>query len=82
MQPSAEVPVTIYVVVVSGALKAIPLVIPLSHVYNEAPVPLNVNVCWLQIEISFPAPTVGRGFTVILTLSKSLQPLTSDPITV
>ena len=48
MQPTADVPVTVYVVVVDGA-NATPFVTPLFHVYVEAPEPESVTEAPIQI---------------------------------
>jgi hypothetical protein len=83
VQPAADVPVTVYVVVIAGDGETDALVPnPLSQEYDAAPVAVS--------EIAFPSQTVfapliaivGDALTETITLSALEQPFASVPVTV
>ena len=80
IQPLLSVPVTVYVVVVIG-LKSVALVMLLSQLKDSAPLAFKAMDWPSQIEVSWPASTFGKSFTVICKESVLVHPLMSVPIT-
>jgi hypothetical protein len=70
VQPATLVPVTVYVVVVTGeTMTDEPGKFPGFHTYVEAPLALSVEVCPAQMLVGVAvAMIVGFGFTVITTV--------------
>ena len=81
IQPAADVPVTVYVVVAAG-LNATPCVTPLFQEYVDAPVAVKVTVPPKQTDCAKPALTIGKGFTVTVTADVLIQPAADVPVTV
>lgn len=78
VQPAAEMPVTVYVVVAAGLTDADPLL----QTYVEAPVALSVDVCPAQIVAGVAlAETVGKGFKVTVTVAVPVHPAPELPVT-
>ena len=80
LQPLLSVPVTVYNVVEIG-VKAVALVMLLSQLYVRAPLAVKANDSPSQMEVSFPASTLGKSFTVTFIESVLIHPLISTPIT-
>lgn len=80
----AEVPVTVYTVVAVGETTVVvPDNAPGFHVYDVAPLPVNVADCPAQIAVGFDiAVTVGFGFTTKFTVLVAVQPKVVVPTTV
>ena len=80
IQPLLSVPVTVYNVVEIG-VKAVALVMLLAQLYVRAPLAFKANDSPSQMEVSFPASTFGKSFTVTCIESVLIHPLISAPIT-
>ena len=86
LQPLLPVPTTVYVVVVEGdatglAQAAQESVAEGVHTYVAAPVAVSVTELLGQIAVLLPADTVGKGFTVTVTLAELVQPAADLPVT-
>jgi hypothetical protein len=86
VQPAADVPVTVYVVVVAGlAVTDVPVVplspVPGSQVYVDAPVGVNVADVPSHI-VAAGTVTTGIGLTVTITVEVLVQPAADVPVTV
>ena len=86
MQPTASVPITVYVVVADGEATGLAQAVhdrPVAGLqeYVEAPVAASVVDPPGQMETLLPALTVGMGLTVTVTLAESRQPAALVPIT-
>jgi hypothetical protein len=82
VQPAAVVPVTVYVVVVAGdAVKLAPVPLGL-HTYVLAPLAAIVELWPAQMAAGVAvAVTVGKGFTVRVTVVVPVHPHASLPVT-
>lgn len=85
VQPAAEVPVTVYVVVAAGkTFTGDPFIFPGFQTYVDAPVPVSVVCCPTQMVVELAdAVTVGEGFTVMTCVLLLLPfPLVAVSVTV
>ena len=81
-QPTALVPVTVYVEVEVATAEIDVVVSPVLHKYVVPPDAVSVKEIPLQREISAPALTTGVGFTNTLAVSLLIQPFALAPVTV
>ena len=83
MQPFADVPVTVYVVVVVGeTVTVVPLSAPGFQEYVDAPEPVIVVLLPAQmVVVAEVVVTVGVGLTVIVRVAVPVQPV-EVPVTV
>jgi hypothetical protein len=84
VQPAPLVPVTVYVVVVIGLTVTVcPVRFPGIQEKEAAPFAVSVLLCPVQIAGGeAETVTLGRGFTVRITVVVLLQPFPSVPVTV
>ena len=80
VQPAAEVPVTVYVVVAAGETVVEAPVPPELQEYVFAPAAEIVAVCPTQM-VAGVVVTVGKGFTVTTTVAVLVQPAAEVPVT-
>ena len=83
VQPAVVVPVTLKVVVAAGdAVKLVPVPLGL-HVYEFAPLAEIVELWPAQMAAGVAVEdTVGKGFTVTVTVAVPEQPAPVEPVTV
>ena len=82
-QPAAFVPVTVYTVLTGGVTMMLEMLEPVFQEYDVAP--LAVNVAELPLQIGFViavTDTLGKEFTVTLTVCELAQPNALKPFTV
>lgn len=84
LHPAADVPVTVYVVVVVGkTVTVVPLKLPGIQVYVLPPCPVMVVLSPAQIVAAVVVvEIVGSGFTVTVTVDVFEQPGPLEPVTV
>lgn len=84
VHPLAPVPVTVYVVVDAGVtVTLVPLNDPGIQLYVDAPLPVNVVLPPVQIEVvDALIPTAGAALTVTACVAVAVQPLALVPVTV
>ena len=80
IQPLLSVPVTVYNVFEIG-VKVLALVMLLSQLYVRAPLAFRDIDSPSQMEVSLPAFTMGKSFTVTCKESVLVHPLISVPNT-
>lgn len=81
-QPAAVVPVTVYVVVPDGLTEMLDPDPPILQPYVLAPDAVSVEACPLQMAAGLAeAVTVGKGFTVIVTVAVPEHPVAVVPVT-
>jgi hypothetical protein len=87
LQPLLPVPTTVYVVVTEGVATGLTHVAQESvaegvQAYVAAPVAASVTEPLGQIAALLPADTVGKAFTVTVTLAELEQPAADLPVTI
>ena len=82
LQPSASVPVTVYVVFVVGVLVIELVVAPVFHEYVLAPLAVRLAVWPVQIPDDPEILTVGFWATVTVCEPELWQPTALEPVTV
>ena len=84
VHPAALVPVTVYVVVITGeTVTDVPLSAPGCQVYVEALLPVSVVDEPEQMEVEVAEiVTFGKALTVIVLVDVFVQPLAPVPVTV